>query len=331
MGTIPGYLLVLAIILTASDVCQGSTREIPRCVLASGSSSGFGGIGLCLGGHLESDFLYREQDPKSSYLTQGEVYTGLHIGSLVSFHARNRLRSGHGGEDGRGFEERTTRSLYTQFGSLSNLRFRLLLGKFLVPIGINYSDSFPILDWIYRRHHFWGSARPTASVSLGDLVGTRVDLSYTKFKKELKEDEPRTEAYAIRLVHDLSALEGTRLVFSHYRSQEGEVKMGVGLVNSPPGGQTTIIEWFRVVTPDYVGPYPFKQLIRVSSTGRFKNDTRMLFEYEDDLEAYYLTTMGYDHRVYREVLFRLGVAYRRSRFDDMKNHWLGLVGMRFQL
>lgn len=288
---------------------------------------------VCLKAALELNAISRSVDPRRFSLSEGEMYLGLHATSRLSLHARGRAvqLTDHDAQKSR--EALTTRSSYIAFGNPALDRWQILAGQFYLPFGLDYSPTMPIYRELYRRRFFWRTAKPSVSFSYGDLAGTKLELSWADdagwglFDKTAE----MPAAFAGRFSSDLSALGGTRLILSYFKDAEGLRKMGFATLNVSSKGSVTSFEWLRYKDKYHAGRYPFHQMIRFGHNSAFIKKTRWVFEYEDDLELYFLTQLGHDMQVGGSALFRMNLGYYRSRFEDEENHWIFALGMRAEL
>lgn len=127
---------------------------------------------------------------------------------------------------------------------------------------------------------------------------------------------------SIRTFADISALSGTRLVLSFFERENRERGLGFGVINLALNDALTSFEWVRIGKKDHEILTNENQLLRLSYMGNFKKGKRLIFEYEDELRSYWLTTFGYDLSFYSYCMMRMSFSYYRTRIDAVDSHWL---------
>lgn len=308
--------------------------DVGRCSLNQDPRTHPPLVHACVRAEVELDILKDERAAGTASLNSGRFYLGLHVNDIFSVHGEfsGYVLSPRKIDDQQRFR-RAPDNLYLAISNLTLSRWQLLLGRFYTPFGVNKSPSLPIFDLIYKRHFFWRTSKPALSFSYSDLAGTKLEVSFSRpgEEKNTEAGEGEPNDMAIRFSSDLSALGGTRLVFSYSKNSLDIVRYGFALWNLSAKGGETLLEWLRYKDSSFDGSYPFQQLIRFYHIGGYRFGGRHIFEYEDDLERYFLTQVGHDRMLAGPVTMRIALGYYKARLHQRPNHWVLGVGLRCEL
>ncbi len=279
-------------------------------------------------------------------------YLGLHPQSWIGLHlAGDNLRVAPFGGSSVALlrNDQTVRSAYLQLGNPAHHPWRLAFGQLDMPYGIDFNPLMELYGEHIKTQRFWRFPRFVTRATIDNMVSTQLDLGYGSERilgtPTSKEDQAivehglvnpgadpfGNEALSLRLHHDFSALEGSRLSAFWYADKTGERRFGAAFTNLDAKGHHTVLEWQRMRSSIYGSDLSMQQLFRLSFAGAFRRETRWLFEYEDDRKRYRLTTLGYDFKMPDYGLFRLAASYYiRGRKED-RSYWFLTSGVQVSI
>jgi len=291
---------------------------------------------LCLRGKANMQWSKASEETEPYWrLDYAKGYAGLHLFRYLSLHGQAEAYKLWDVKESKLIEEkRETDRLYLQLGNVGLDRYRLSAGKMDAPFGLNDQTLMDIYYVTYKNDDFWQTPPYAARLTIDNQTDIQFDFGYATGKDSVKEGVILVNdrnAYTMRLLVDIPALEGTRFVFSGYRDNHHQKRYGAALLNNSKGA-TTAFEWIRIppVTPE--DPAPFQQLLRLTYFGhRIERKPRFLFEYEDELRVHWLTTMGYDIPMTDYGLLRFAISYFKARRVGDVNHWRWTGGLQVNL
>ncbi|MGE0171328.1 MAG: hypothetical protein AB7T49_01020 [Oligoflexales bacterium] len=262
------------------------------------------------------------------YHTDG--YLGLHLNSSLSIHGS---ASQNITQDTKKHVEKKTDNLFIQMGNPALHRLRMTIGRFNNTFGINDEPFSEALSHLYKNPSFWETEKYSAKITIDDLATTQLDLgASTPFNDLDKYDsKTNTENFDLlaRLIHDSSALGGTRFMASYLERPHLQRRLSLGIITVSPTDATASFEWVRVW--DAYSSERFNQIMRFVYYDNMKNKQRWLFEYENELERHWMTTVGFDYHPFKYSYIRNSLSYYRSAIDKDLHHWIMTSGIGLYL
>lgn len=309
---------------------------------------------LCLLGGAGGELTTVAGAPSENlWIRYAHAYLGVHPAPLLSFHVKGSLRDTVAlGRDVESHLDRRTDELLAQVGNPALTRYRLAVGRGTLPFGLNIPAA-PVSYLIRTNSAFWDSPDEVAWATAEDReflqfeLGAATDSRWDRRGKplppktkdgrdlpteaesssELALEKPIERAVAARLMVDLSALEGTRLVFSSYASTEGERRMGFGFVTVNHKEDATHFEFVRRLASPDGHAAPFEQLLRVGYAGAFRGNNRWISEFDDERFRHRMGILGYELRLWDHAQLRLGLTYFKSESGDNVRRWIMSSGV----
>ena len=263
--------------------------------------------------------------------TYGKGYMGLHLNKILSGHGKATTTKTTVLTTPAGSTiEKHADHFYLHAGNIVATRVRLSLGKITLPFGIQSQQTMESLNKLTKSEAYWPSPELGLKLSYTDLVSGQIDISVSRPNlSERNENKSQYGTYSLRAIKDLSALSGTRLTLSMF-STETEQRLGFGLLNNSPEG-SLIFEWIRISETGKIKDYPSNQLLQISYAQNFKFNKRWIFEYQEELNKHWLTTLGYDLIFMGLFQVRNAVSYFKSQTELQHNHWILNSGIRVDL
>ena len=217
-----------------------------------------------------------------------------------------------------------------QLGNASTHRHRVFLGKARIPFGLNFNVDSP---WVSptRFDPFFGDPIKVAGYTYDNQQDITVTMSVGTAENVDSDAKRRKSATGIRVMYDMAALEGTRILGS-LSTDELEHRRGeVGAVNVNGKGDITAFEVIRTWSNFPFDPTDFNQLIRLSWSGAAYQRLAPHAQYEDQLNLRRIGTLGAKYNAKRQLDLSLTVGFSKDETGDRKNYWLGVAGVEVHL
>lgn len=301
---------------------------------ASSEARGDHSFLVCLRGKAGAESTTISGAPQENYWVRHASGTlGVHVTRYVALLAKGRLRDviPLGQKEIIANETRATDYAVVQLGNPALHRVWVSAGRQRLPFGLDLSHAIESYK-SFETRAFWASPEQTATLSLDDLRFVRFDFGYGS--NEIVKTEERMHAVhaaSARLMFDLSALDGSRLVASGYGENRGARRFGLGFVTVSRKGDETSFEFVRQLeTPDG-RTAPFRQLLRLAYLGSWRNESRWVVQVDDERQRVRMGLLGYDVRLFRHGVFRFAVSHYKSEAGDDYRRWLVTSGLEAQL
>jgi hypothetical protein len=264
------------------------------------------------------------------YSTEG--YLGLHLNNMFSVHG-----SAHQNviDQEERIVQKTTDNMFLQIGNPALHRLRITAGYFTNSFGINDRPLPEAYYSLYKNNEFWDTEKYSARITIDDLATTQFDLGASTDRNIFGPSDTPTKGtkkdfdFTGRLIHDISALGGTRFMASYLERPNTQRRLSLGMLTISPQNATASFEWVRVWHLDT--KEPFSQILRFVYYDGMQLKNRMLFEYENELRQHWMTTVGYDYNLFKYGYWRNSVSYYRSAIDKDLHHWVGMTGIGLYL
>lgn len=304
------------------------------CTLHNDPAAAFPLFSLCLDGSASEWMEQRTKveegiQPPLLLSTRGSAtavmtsWLSLKISGYADFY-QNRNTSETPKKDAR------TENLVMQIGNTSTHRHRVFAGRSRIPFGINFNAD---TDWAHLSFFDPFFGQPIQLV--GYTYDNQKDLTFSVAAGTAAnvdaDAKKRQSASGARIMYDLSALEGTRLVAS-FATDELEHRRGqVGAVNVNGKGDVTAFEVVRTWSNYPYDPQDFNQLIRLSWIGLPTERFVPRAQYEDQLGFRRIGTAGVKFHARKHVALSAYGGYSKDESGVGHNYWLGVFGMEVHL
>jgi hypothetical protein len=316
--------------------------QLGTCALADDPQSAPAGFVACVRANAGAEVVNVSGALRENFwVRHGAAYLGTHFGEWLSLHIRGEARDVVPYADGA--EERLDRHLdygVVQIGNPSLHKLWLTAGRQRLPFGIDQSGAVESYRMRENRR-LWSSPEHGVALSLDDQRRLRLDLGYgndvlsgarRKLIAEHVDPLPQeTHAFSARLMLDLSALDGSRLVLSGYGENLGERRMGAGFLTTSRKGDLTQFEFVRLLTTPDGNEAPFEQLLRAGYLGAWRDDARWIVQVDDQRLLERSGLLGVDFRLFDVVTLRLAGAYVKREAGIRHRRWYVTSGLEAQL
>jgi len=240
-------------------------------------------------------------------------YLGLHVSRYLSLHGKGMIRESIPDDHTLQANKDARPELgVIGLGSPAFHKMRLLAGFTSLPFGVDESNVVESYQLTEDRS-FWG--QPTHGAvftydNLRDLL-FEIGAGSNEWRKDDAVRLPRTRAIASRLMFDIPALDGTRLLFSGQWQDTGQRRFGFGFVTVSTRSDLTQFEFVRFMPRPTLSAAPARQLFRVGYESAFKDSTRWVVQYDDQWRETRSFIIGRDIRFFEHLEMRLAGWYRR--------------------
>jgi hypothetical protein len=255
-------------------------------------------------------------------------YGSWHFSRIISIHGYGEVSRSYHGRDTE-YMTSFDRALFLGLGNQALTRWNGQIGYFSLPFGLNLASTWQLFDKAIKTNRFREFSRYSTQVSYLDLFGAQMDLALSPSL------DTQTTASSIRIMKDLAALNGVRLVVSALTDNVKGRKIGFGMLNRSLTGSVTGMEFVRQDERHWSGVLSSKnQLIRAHLYQTDKKRGQYIFEYEDDFREYWMTTFGYRiPEPSRAQKYSVGASMSlyHDRVQGRATHAVLVVGMRGNL
>ncbi|MBF0442622.1 MAG: hypothetical protein HQK54_12015 [Oligoflexales bacterium] len=269
-------------------------------------------------GRLETDLSY------------AELYLGVHLNKYISFHSKNylaRIRSFYPDELNKNDLKRTTDSMFLQIGNSALSRWRLSLGRIVLPFGLNDTPHMRIFDYTYSSAEYWKFPAFGYRLSFDNSTDLQIDYGYVHDNgksSNIGGKEIRVQSF--RILYDISPLSGSRMIFSISEDSNEERRLGFGFLNVSQEIYRASFEWIRIGRKGKYFLENSNQLIRFTFKEVSREKDYWLFEFEDRSVYGTLTTVGYEYFLLKNYLLKVNLSYFRSRTELIDHHYIAVLG-----
>lgn len=270
--------------------------------------------------------------------------SGLFLSEWMSLHLAGRLVQVLPlGQDAAKDFDRTLEVGTLQFGNPGMHHFWVGIGRMQLPFGIDRSGASQFYRHLESRQ-FWDSPSRAVSASLDNKLNLRLDLGYAsnEFADEHALEKPRRgtrpdvnplplHALSSRLMYDIPALDGSRLIASAYGEDRGRRRFGFGFLTISRKGDETQFEFIHILDEPSHRNERVQRLVRLGYVGAFRDDSRWVVQFDDERLRARMGTLGYDFLLWDHLLLRFSVAHYKSELGDQKSRWSLSSGIEARL
>lgn len=299
----------------------------------------------CLNVTLGAEVLLAEPSIAQSFsASKSRGYLGLHFSDLIAVHLEAQsiklaLRSTS--RDDPTSDKDITRiiSSFVQIGNPADDALRFSFGQQDLPFGMNFRTLPDIYEHTVASTSYWIFPKFVSKITYDNLEHFQAEFGYGSERlailsgatSETDATPTQPDAIAIRLHHDFTALEGSRLSAFWYGDALQRRRFGAAYINADPTDQKTVIEWQRATQSYPLPQQSWQQIWRFTYTGAFRNQMRWLFEFEDERNTHRITTIGSDVQLPDYGLFRLSASSLSSSKEASPSYWFITSGVELTL
>lgn len=261
-------------------------------------------------------------------------YAGVHLANWLSLHGSGEGLRAENSKTGRTeVLSRETDYVTANIGNVALHRWRLALGKPLLPFGVGDSPVMDSLQLLGVRG-FWEGLEGGAVVTFDNMRDVQVEaggFSTTPRNNDRYKKRIGNDAASARMSYDLPALDGSRLVFSFYGDRLEERRVGFAFINVSVKGDVTHFEFVRRYYFSKDNPADLEQLLRLAYLGAQRGTSRWAAQYDDVRRRHRLGVLGQDFVLGEQLFGRLGLAYRKGEAIGVESRWFVTGGVKWVL
>lgn len=315
---------ILSLVLLAETPAQGSWLNHGDCKAENDPAvSSPGDFNVCAKGKAAAWFVHKSRQADSGqpdvlYSAEGDltVFVTPWVSASISGHSRIYI--------GRDTQELTNKdarkdSWNLQIGNNALSRHRLSTGR---------GKPLFRIDHQLRKEIFYAWGLDTFEATTVDYISYVYDnqldwtisATYGRLLDASLSDKQRLFASG-RLMYDVAALEGTRIVVGGYNDGLVNRAVSLGLININGRGEQTSIEITRTFSHFPYDPDEFKQNIRISHLSREQDKTQIKFQYDDFFRFIRLGGVGVIYRPAPFLHFEFEGGFAKHEDKPKRSHW----------
>ena len=206
-----------------------------------------------------------------------------------------------------------------QIGNSALSRHRLSAGRGRVPYRLDHNQRHG-LEYAWGIERFLAPRSTFGTYTYDNQLDWTVQATYG----QLNDDTLRPDQKMFvggRVMHDIAALEGTRISLGGYNDGLVRRAVALGILNINGKGDETALEFTRTFSFNPYKPSEFNQLIRLSYISHLQGKFRYKFQYDDIFKQIRIGGLAalYEPYNYTHIEFMFGYAKRE---DNKKlSHW----------
>ena len=280
---------------------------------------------ICPGAHISMDYSLLSGNARPGIDASGHLFGGLHLGALTSLHWKGFLRTAAQTHPYHRSEIiKDTDHLSLNIGKPALHKLGLSVGKQAPAFGVH--TRLPSA-FLYPYQPSWTYLRPSPGFRLGfdNLTSFSAELSANQ-NQSSSGPEKTPHSFGARLINDIAAWSGTRLVLSLFANKPGERRIGISAINIAPDGTLSLIEWVRMRTNPDGTSEPFRQLLRFYINGGIRRHRQTYFMYEDIRLTHRLGTLGSRYWFNTHTFFNISLAFRKDETIGRNHRWIFAIG-----
>ncbi len=210
-----------------------------------------------------------------------------------------------------------------QIGNSALSRHRLSAGLGRVPYRLDHNQR-PGLEYAWSIDRFLAPKSRFATYTYDNQLDWTLQATYGQLTDESLRPDQKMFVGG-RAMHDIAALEGTRISLGGYNDGLVRRAVALGILNVNGKGDETSLEFTRTFSFNPYKPSEFNQLIRLGYISHLQEKFRYKFQYDDIFSQVRIGGMAalYTPYKYTHLEFMLGYAKRE---DNKKlSHWFAAL------
>lgn len=321
-------LLILAIFWSWSTNSTAAVLYHGQCVLKDDPATAWPGVvNLCIGGSagswvtqksvvsnsMQPPVLHRADGRFSLFVTPWiSIHTEGHSSILIDRQTNLTVS-----------RENVNDSVNFQIGNNALSRHRVSFGKGRAPFRIDHNQRRN-LDYIWDLDQFLAPVVDYGMYTYDNQLDWTIQTTYGRLTDSNLRPEQRLFGSA-RAMHDVAALEGTRIVIGGYGDGLIRRALALGLLNINGKKDETAVEITRTFTFNPYAPAEFHQLIRLSYISHVQDNLRYKFQYDDFFRYLRLGGLSLVYLPFTPAEFEFTFGYAKREDSKKLSHWYALV------
>ena len=221
------------------------------------------------------------------------------------------------------YRETSRDDVSLQLGNYALSRHRVNAGFGRPKVNIDHNQRED-LEYIWSIPNFEMPFVSYATYTYDNQLDLTFQATYGQLQNETLNDRQKLFG-AARIMYDIAALEGTRIVVGG--SGDGLLRRSanIGLLNVNGKGDETAIEVTRSFNQAPYDPDEFRQLIRLSYISHLQDKSRAKFQYDDIFRHYRIGSMAGIYEFLKYGRVEAHVGYAKNEAAPGQSHWFGLL------
>ena len=257
--------------------------------------------------------MYRAQGNISLFVTPWLSYSGAAHSSVFVSRETKQTTSRETLQD---------RSLI-QIGNNALSRHRVSFGRGYPAYRINHQmrENF---GYIWNLNNFDAPMVNFATYTYDNQLDLTVQATYG-INPDRKISIARRALGAGRIMYDLAALEGTRIVVGGFGDGSLRRAASFGMLNVNGVGAETAFEFVRTFATNPYDPKEFHQNIRLSYLGQLQDNSRYKFQYDDEFQFIRLVGFGAVYYFSNSAETEFVLGYAKQEDIQKLSHFYGVL------
>lgn len=274
---------------------------------------------MCLRGRASVDHAVSTHHDNLGTVS-GRAYLGLYHGSWNSVSIQATFNHFFL-ENPTNREQNEVDLVAARFGNSALSRFEISIGKQKMPFGLDLKSIQGISPFFDTRE-FWPDAAYGFVTTFDDQQAFTGQVG-----AGLASVSGREWQSSVRLIQDISALNGIRFIASLWGQSTGERNAGISLVNANANKNTLNIEWVRTFLVPNKHHRLEGQIVRVLFLGGKRGPAETILLYDDVRDKNRTATLAQRIDVAPHVQATVGVAYRKVETGNRGFRWFLVTGV----
>ncbi len=316
--------LTLLLGLLSTEIANGQWLHRGDCKSSADPAlSSPGLLNLCANGSAEAWFVHKskradQRQPDRLYNADGNLT--LFLTPWLSAHLRGHSRI-YIDRDTQNTTLKDTKrdSWHIQLGNNALSRHRLSFGRGKPLFRIDHQLRKEIF-YAWGLDLFEAPKVDYVSYVYDNQLDWTINATYGRLPDNRLSDKQRLFASG-RLMYDVAALEGTRIVVGGYSDGLLNRAVSIGLININGRGEQTSIEVTRTFSRFPYDPDEFKQNIRISHLSREQDKNQIRFQYDDFFRQIRVGGVGVIYRPAELLKLEFEVGFAKHEDIPKRSHW----------
>lgn len=274
------------------------------------------------------------------WLRYSRAYLGFHYGTAISFHISRRLYVAQtmAGELKTVDENVDGDFMFVRLGNPLRHRWRLNFGKIRLPFGIDQSKLAEGIQ-IEKNHFFTSRAALGGYFSYEDNSANLIEFGLSAPSLARKNDPQisflrpnkfkESSDIVFRAAHDISALNGSRFVFSVLYNDFLFRRYGIAYVVSGFDRDLFYFEFIRKTHQKINSRYD--QIFKLNYISNWTNQSRWIFEFEEESKRDRSGFVEYDQMIFNNLIFKTAVGVKNGQSSSNKSVFYLVSGLEAHL
>jgi hypothetical protein len=322
------HYVILFLSLIVALPCHAKILYHGQCIVKSDPASNAQPvISACINAEARAIAVQKSKTPQDNqspnlYIARGRA--SLFLSPYLSAHASARtLRYEDRKTHATIYRETAREDVVLQLGNNALSRHRINAGYGRPMIRIDHNQRRDI-------EYPWDISKFESSfVKYGTYTyDNQLDLTFQATYGQLLDDtlDAKQRAFgAGRIMYDLAALEGTRIVVGG--SSDGLLRRAanIGMININGKNDETALEVTRTFSQRLYDPDEFQQLIRLSYISHIQDNSQIKAQYDDIFRKYRIGSIGVMYHYLKFGFIELHTGYAKNEVITDQSHWFGIL------